>query len=166
MSLDAEINPDIASLIGASAALAVSGMPFQGPIGAARVGYIDGNYVLNPSATQLAESQLDLVVAGTEHAVLMVESEAKELSEAVMLGSVMFGHEQMQAAIKAIRELAAEVGTPSWNWQAPAVDTSLATAVATAGKAAFTEAYQVADKQQRYAQTRRNPQWHRYCADR
>ncbi len=151
MSLDAEINPDIASLIGASAALAVSGMPFQGPIGAARVGYIDGNYVLNPSATQLAESQLDLVVAGTEHAVLMVESEAKELSEAVMLGSVMFGHEQMQAAIKAIRELAAEVGTPSWNWQAPAVDTSLANAVASAGKAAFTEAYQVADKQQRYA---------------
>jgi len=151
MSLDAEINPDIASLIGASAALAVSGMPFQGPIGAARVGYIDGNYVLNPSATQLAESQLDLVVAGTEHAVLMVESEAKELSEAVMLGSVMFGHEQMQAAIKAIRELAAEVGTPSWNWQAPAVDTSLANAVAGAGKAAFTEAYQVADKQQRYA---------------
>jgi polyribonucleotide nucleotidyltransferase len=151
MSLDAEINPDIASLIGASAALAVSGMPFQGPIGAARVGYIDGNYVLNPSATQLAESQLDLVVAGTEHAVLMVESEAKELSEAVMLGSVMFGHEQMQAAIKAIRELAAEVGTPSWNWQALAVDTSLADAVAAAGKAGFTEAYQVADKQQRYA---------------
>ncbi|MBI5461938.1 MAG: polyribonucleotide nucleotidyltransferase, partial [Gammaproteobacteria bacterium] len=151
MSLDPEINPDIASILGASAALAISGMPFQGPIGAARVGYVDGNYVLNPTATQLAESKLDLVVAGTEHAVLMVESEAKELSEAIMLGSVVFGHEQMQIAIKAIRELAAEIGTPSWSWQPPAADTALADAVAAAGKAAFTEAYQIADKQKRYA---------------
>lgn len=151
MSLDPEIDPDIPSMLGASAALSISGMPFQGPIGAARVGYIDGNYVLNPTASQLAGSQLDLVVAGTEQAVLMVESEAKELPEAVMLGSVVFGHEQLQAAIRAIRELAAEVGTPAWDWQPPAADTALADAVAAAGKAAFTEAYQIADKQQRYA---------------
>jgi polyribonucleotide nucleotidyltransferase len=151
MSLDPEIDPDIPALLGASAALAISGMPFQGPIGAARVGYVDGNYVLNPTASQLADSRLDLVVAGTEQAVLMVESEAKELPEAVMLGSVVFGHEQMQAAIKAIRELAADVGTPAWDWQPPATDTALASAVAAAGKAAFTEAYQIADKQQRYA---------------
>ena len=151
MSLDPEIDPDIASLLGASAALAVSGMPFQGPIGAARVGYIDGNYVLNPTASQLADSQLDLVVAGTESAVLMVESEAKQLPESVMLGSVVFGHEQMRVAIQAIRELAAEVGTPAWDWQAPPADTALADAVAAVGKSAFTEAYQIADKQQRYA---------------
>ena len=151
MSLDPEIDPDIASLLGASAALSVSGMPFQGPIGAARVGYIDGDYVLNPTASQLADSQLDLVVAGTEGAVLMVESEAKQLPEAVMLGSVVFGHEQMRVAIQAIRELAAEVGAPAWDWQAPPADTPLADAVAAVGKAAFTEAYQIADKQQRYA---------------
>ncbi|MFA7387171.1 MAG: polyribonucleotide nucleotidyltransferase, partial [Thiohalobacteraceae bacterium] len=151
MSLDPEIDPDIASLLGASAALSVSGMPFQGPIGAARVGYIDGNYVLNPTASQLAESRLDLVVAGTETAVLMVESEAKQLPEDVMLGSVVFGHEQMRVAIQAIRELAAEAGAPAWDWQAPAADTALEGAVASLGKAGFTEAYQVADKQQRYA---------------
>ncbi|MFN2308109.1 MAG: polyribonucleotide nucleotidyltransferase [Gammaproteobacteria bacterium] len=150
MSLDPEIDPDIPSLLGASAALAISGMPFQGPIGAARVGYIDGNYLLNPTASQRAESQLDLVVAGTENAVLMVESEAKELPEAVMLGAVMFGHEQMRVAIRTIRELAAEVGTPAWEWQAPAPDEALAAAVSAAGKAGFTEAYQIADKQQRY----------------
>ena len=151
MSLDPEIDPDIASLLGASAALSVSGMPFQGPIGAARVGYIDGNYVLNPTASQLAESRLDLVVAGTETAVLMVESEAKQLPEDVMLGSVVFGHEQMRVAIQAIRELAAEVAAPAWDWQAPAADTALEDAVASLGKTGFTEAYQVADKQQRYA---------------
>jgi polyribonucleotide nucleotidyltransferase len=151
MSLDPEIDPDIASLLGASAALAISGMPFQGPIGAARVGYIDGNYVLNPTASQLASSQLDLVVAGTESAVLMVESEAKELPESVMLGSVVYGHEQMRTAINAIRELAAAVGTPAWDWQAAPADTALNDAVAALGKAGFTEAYQIADKQQRYA---------------
>ena len=151
MSLDPEIDPDICALLGASASLAVSGMPFMGPIGAARVGYIDGNYVLNPTASQLANSQLDLVVAGTEKAVLMVESEAKELPEDVMLGSVVFGHEQMQAAIKAIKALAAEVNNPAWDWQAPPVDTALADAVAALGKAGFTEAYQIADKQERYA---------------
>ena len=151
MSLDPEIDPDIPSLLGASAALSISGMPFQGPIGAARVAYIDGSYVLNPLTSQLADSQLNLVVAGTEQAVLMVESEAKELPEAVMLGSVVFGHEQMQTAIRAIRELATEVGTPAWDWQPPATDTALVDAVAAAGRAGFTEAYQIADKQQRYA---------------
>ena len=101
------------------------GIPFNGPIGAARVGYIDGQYVLNPTATELKESQLNLVVAGTEHAVLMVESEAQELSEEVMLGAVVFGHEQMQAAIKAINELVEEAGKPKWDWQPPAKDEAL-----------------------------------------
>ena len=118
MSIDPEISPDIPALIGASAALACSGMPFAGPIGAARVGYIDDQYVLNPTISQMSETQLDLVVAGTESAVLMVESEADQLSESVMLDAVMFGHEHLQTAVKAINELAAEVGTESWNWQA------------------------------------------------
>jgi len=112
ISYDPQINPDIPAMIGASAAMSISGLPFNGPIGAARVGYIDGNYVLNPTTDQMAESKLDLVVSGTESAVLMVESEAKELSEEIMLGSVVFGHEQQQAVINAIRELAAEVNTP------------------------------------------------------
>ncbi|MGW8247695.1 MAG: polyribonucleotide nucleotidyltransferase, partial [Acidiferrobacterales bacterium] len=111
MSVDPDIDPDIISMIGTSAALAISGVPFNGPIGAARVGYKDGQYLLNPTYSELADSQLDLVVAGTEKAVLMVESEAKELSEEVMLGSVMFAHEQFQTAINAIREFAKEVGT-------------------------------------------------------
>jgi polyribonucleotide nucleotidyltransferase len=150
ISLDPEIDPDIAALIGASAATSISGLPFSGPIGAARVGYVDGQYVLNPSATQLAQSQLDLVVAGTADAVLMVESEAKELSEEVMLGSVMYGHEQMQAVIKAIRELKAEVNAPAWDWTPAAGNDALKSAVAAAGEAALTEAYQIADKQERY----------------
>src|ERR1700680_1962447 len=112
LSVNSEVDPDIASLIGASAALAISGMPFLGPIGAARVGHLDGKYVLNPTASQLAQSKLDLVVAGTEEGVLMVESEASGLDEEVMLGAVMFGHEQMQIAIKAIKELTAEAGKP------------------------------------------------------
>src|SRR5690606_13092550 len=114
---DPEIDPDIAAMIGASAAVAISGIPFNGPIGAARVGYVNGEYVLNPTTSQLGESQLNLVVAGTESAVLMVESEAKELSEEVMLGGVVFGHQQMQAAINAIHELVAEAGKPEWDWQ-------------------------------------------------
>ncbi len=150
-SLNPEIDPDIPALLGASAALAISGMPFNGPIGAARVGYADGKYLLNPTKTQLETSRLDLVVAGTESAVLMVESEAKELPEDVMLGAVMFGHEAFQAAIQAINELKAEAGKPAWDWQAPATDTALADAVAAAGEAAITEAYQIADKQDRYA---------------
>ena len=151
MSLDPEIDPDIPSLLGASAAVSISGLPFNGPVGAARVGYIDGAYVLNPDASQLKESALDLVVAGTENAVLMVESQAKQLPEDVMLGSVVYGHEQMQVAIKVIRELAAEVNAPAFEWQAAAGNEALATAVADASETAFTEAYQIADKQERYA---------------
>ncbi|MEL6446764.1 MAG: polyribonucleotide nucleotidyltransferase [Pseudomonadota bacterium] len=154
MSLDPEIDPDIASLIGASASLAISGMPFQGPIGAARVGYADGDYILNPTASQLATSKLDLVVAGTTDAVLMVESEADRLSEDVMLGAVVFGHEQMQAAIATINELAGEVGKPAWDWEAPAEDTELAAKVADAGTAGLTEAYQITDKQARQEKVR------------
>ena len=150
-SLNPEVDPDIPAMIGASAALAISGLPFNGPIGAARVGYVNGDYVLNPTRSQLEDSQLDLVVAGTETAVLMVESEAKELPEATMLGAVMFGHEQMQAAIQAINELKAEAGKPAWDWQPPPENEALAQAVAAAAEADFTEAYQIADKQQRYA---------------
>jgi len=151
MSIDPEIDPDIAALLGASAAVSISGLPFNGPVGAARVGYINGEYVLNPDASQLQNSDLDLVVAGTENAVLMVESQAKQLPEDVMLGSVVYGHEQMQTAIKAIRELAAEVNAPAWEWRPAAGDDALAKAVADASEAAFTEAYQIADKQERYA---------------
>src|SRR3982075_626790 len=115
LSVNAQGDPDIASLLGASAALAISGMPFMGPIGAARVGYLDGKYILNPTATQLTESKLDLVVAGTQEGVLMVESEAHGLNEEVMLGAVMFGHAEMQVAIKAINELAAEAGKAKWS---------------------------------------------------
>lgn len=117
MSLNPEIDPDIPALIGASAALSISGIPFDGPIGAARVGYINGQYVLNPTKTQLQSTQLDLVVAGTQSAVLMVESEAQELSEEIMLGAVVFGHDQMQAAINAINELVDEAGKPEWEWE-------------------------------------------------
>jgi polyribonucleotide nucleotidyltransferase len=150
MSLDAEIDPDIPALLGASAACSISGLPFSGPVGAARVGYINGEYVLNPDRSRLEESELDLVVAGTAKAVLMVESEAKELPEDVMLGSVVYGHEQMQAAIKAISELAAEVNTPAWEWKAAPVDEALGKAVSDASAADFGDAYQVADKQDRY----------------
>ena len=152
MSLDPEIDPDIAAMIGASAAVSLSGVPFDGPIGCARVGYKDGNYLLNPSATDLAESQLDLVVAGTDDAVLMVESEAQELSEEVMLGAVEFGHKQMQTVITAISELVAEVGTETWDWTAPETDESLANAVKEAGESLLDSAYQVSDKQERYDQ--------------
>ena len=149
VSLDPEIDPDIPSLIGASAALAISGMPFQGPIGAARVGYVDGEYVLNPTTAQLETSALDLVVAGTSDAVLMVESEAECLAEDVMLGAVVFGHEQMQVAINTISELAAEIGKPAWDWSAPEENTELAAAVASQATDGLTAAYQVTDKQDR-----------------
>lgn len=149
MSLDPEISADIPALIGASAALACSGMPFAGPIGAAKVGYIDGEYVLNPSVTQMESSQLDLVVAGTESAVLMVESEADQLSESVMLDAVMFGHEQMQTAIKAINALAADVNATPWDWQSPEADATLASKVDEAARADLTAAYQIADKMAR-----------------
>ena len=151
MSLDPEVDPDIPALLGASAACSISGLPFNGPVGAARVGYIDGEYVLNPERGLMETSDLDLVVAGTAKAVLMVESEARELAEDVMLGSVVFGHEQMQTAITAIQELAAEVNAPAWEWQAAATNEDLAKAVADASASAFGEAYQIADKQARYA---------------
>ena len=150
LSVNAEVDPDIASLIGASAALAVSGMPFLGPIGAARVGYQNGKYILNPTATQLADSELDLVVAGTADGVLMVESEADGLNEQVMLGAVMFGHEAMQVAIKAINELAAEAGKPKWSWAAPEANTELTNAVRTLAEKSLTEAYGLTEKQQRH----------------
>jgi polyribonucleotide nucleotidyltransferase len=150
ISVNPEIDPDIPALLGASAALAISGLPFQGPIGAARVGYKDGNYLLNPSLSELKESQLDLVVAGTANAVLMVESQANLLSEEVMLGAVMFGHEQMQVAINVIKELAAEVGREKIEWNAPAEDEALANAVEQAVREQLTEAYGIAEKQARY----------------
>ncbi|MCL5668699.1 MAG: polyribonucleotide nucleotidyltransferase [Gammaproteobacteria bacterium] len=149
VSLDPEIDPDVPAMLGASAALALSGLPFQGPIGAARVGYRDGKYLLNPGASELKDSALDLVVAGTQSAVLMVESEAKELPEDVMLGAVMFGHEQMQRAIQIIRELAREAGKPAWGWKPAAKDEELQRAVQQAGEAAITSAYQIKEKQAR-----------------
>jgi polyribonucleotide nucleotidyltransferase len=151
LSVNSEVDPDIASLIGASAALAISGMPFMGPIGAARVGYLNGKYVLNPTATQLTESKLDLVVAGTVEGVLMVESEADGLDEEIMLGAVMFGHEQMQVAIKAINELTAEAGKPKWTWAAPEPNTELKNAVSTFAEKDLAAAYTLTEKQQRYA---------------
>jgi polyribonucleotide nucleotidyltransferase len=150
-SLNPEVDPEIPSMIGVSAALAVSGLPFQGPVGATRVGYKDGSYLLNPPSSGLsADTDLDLIVAGTENAVLMVESEARELTEEVMLGAVLFGHEQMQTVIQAIRELAAEVGKPALPWQAPEKDVALAEAVAARAEAGLGEAYQIADKMERY----------------
>ncbi len=149
VSLDPEIDPDIPAMLGASAALAISGMPFAGPIGGARVGYVNGDYVLNPSATQLADSDLDLIVAGTKDAVLMVESEAAELAEDVMLGAVVYGHEQMQVAIDAIAELASEIGKPAWDWTAAPVNEALASAVATAATQSITDAYSITEKQAR-----------------
>jgi polyribonucleotide nucleotidyltransferase len=151
MSLNPEVDPDIPALLGASAAVALSGMPFAGPIGAARVGYQDGEYLLNPDLTPLKDSQLDLVVAGTQNAVIMVESEATELSEEVMLGAVMYGHEQMQVAINAIRELAAEAGKPAWDWQPPEEDKELRARVEEACLSDLTEAYKIAEKQERTA---------------
>ncbi len=154
MSLNPEVDPEIPSLIGTSAALAISGLPFQGPVGAARVGYKNGEYLLNQSKTGLCdESDLDLIVAGTRDAVLMVESEANELSEEVMLGAVLFGHEQMQVAVDAIEELKAEAGKSAWTFAPAAVDTDLAAAVAAACEAALTEAYTIADKMARYGRT-------------
>ena len=150
LSLNPEVSPDIISMIAASAALSISGIPFQGPIGAARVGYKDGIYLLNPSYKAAQESDLDLVVAGTEDAILMVESEARELSEEVMLGAVLYGHEMMKGVIKAIKELAAEVAKPTWDWVAPPVDTALEARVIELGTTPVTEAYLIKDKQQRY----------------
>jgi len=149
MSLDPEIDSDIPAMIGASAALAISGLPFAGPIGAARVGYANGEYLLNPTKTELADSELDLVVAGTDRAVLMVESEAKELSEAVMLGAVVYGHDQMQAAIKAINELADEVNPVLWDWAPAAKDEALIARVTEVAGETVKEAFRLRQKQAR-----------------
>jgi polyribonucleotide nucleotidyltransferase len=149
MSYDPEVQTDIVALLGASAALAISGIPFAGPIGAARVGYTDGEYTLNASEESIATQDLNLVVAGTKDAVLMVESEASGLPEDVMLGAVMFGHEQMQVAINAIKEFAAEVGTTTWDWSAPAVNEDLKTQVKAQSEEAIVAAYLVQDKMER-----------------
>ena len=149
LSVDPEIDPDVPALLGASAALALSGIPFNGPIGAARVGFKDGKYLLNPPAKELADSALNLVVAGTQAAVLMVESEARGLSEEVMLGAVIYGHEQMQIAIRAIRELAAQAGKPRWSWQPDPHNAELTSAVALHAQAAVTQAYAITEKMQR-----------------
>ena len=149
LSLNPEIDSDIPALLGASAALSLSGMPFAGPIGAAKIGYLDGKYILNPTATELKTSQLELVVAGTAKAVLMVESEAALLSEEVMLGAVMFGHQQMQVAINAINEIVAEVGVTAWTWTAPASNEALVAAIASTVGNRLTAAYAVVDKIQR-----------------
>ncbi|MGA9341163.1 MAG: polyribonucleotide nucleotidyltransferase [Rhodanobacteraceae bacterium] len=149
MSLNPEIDGDILALIGASAALTLSGIPFKGPIGAARVGYADGKYLLNPTASEQKTSELNLVVAGTANAVLMVESEAQLLSEDVMLGAVMFGHREMQAAINAINELATEVGVKAWNWQVPAANEAMVSAVRDAIGDRLAGAFSVRDKLER-----------------
>jgi polyribonucleotide nucleotidyltransferase len=151
LSVNPEIDPDIASMIGASAALCVAGIPFSGPLGAARVGYIDGQYILNPTTSQLAKSEMDLVVAGTEQAVLMVESEAKQLPEEVMLGAVVYGHEQLQAVINAIHELVRDGGKPEVEWKPAPKNEALIARVTELGEAKLREAYQTKDKQSRTA---------------
>lgn len=149
MSLNPEVDGDILALIGASAALSLGGTPFQGPIGAAKVGYKNGQYILNPTVSELADSELELVVAGTSNAVLMVESEAKELSEDVMLGAVMFGHREMQKVINAINELTVEAGTKPSTWTAPAKNTALIGAITELAGAPLAQAYQVRNKAER-----------------
>jgi polyribonucleotide nucleotidyltransferase len=146
MSLNPEVDSDIPAMLAASAAITLSGIPFNGPIGAARVGYIDGQYVLNPTMTQLKESRLNLVVAGTDQGVLMVESDARELPEEVMLGGVVFGHEQMQAAIQAIDELAEVAGKPAWDWQPPEKDDSLVARIAELAEADLRRAFALRQK--------------------
>lgn len=154
LSLNPEVSADIPSMIGASAAIAISGIPFSGPIGAARVGYIDGQYVLNPGKTQLLDSKMDLVVAGTEAAVLMVESEAQQLSEEIMLGGVVFGHEQGNIAINAIHELVRDAGKPAWDWTPPAKDEAFIAKVNALAEEKLRAAYQIRSKQARTQATR------------
>ncbi|MCE2880120.1 MAG: polyribonucleotide nucleotidyltransferase, partial [Comamonadaceae bacterium] len=149
LSLNPQVEGDIPAMIASSAALAISGIPFNGPIGAARVGYVDGQYLLNPSKEQLAQSQMDLVVAGTESAVLMVESEAQQLSEDLMLGAVVFGHDQGKIAINAIHELVRDAGKPVWDWQPPAKDEPLIAKVNELAGAKLQSAYQIRSKQAR-----------------
>ena len=154
MSVDRDMDPDVISLIGSSAALAVSGIPFNGPIGAARVGYADGRYLLNPGYEALSASALNMVVAGTESAVLMVESEADELSEDQMLGGVLYAHQEMQIAIRAIKELAAEAGKPRWEFESPVMDAALVEKVDATAREALAEAYRTTDKQERQNKVR------------
>jgi polyribonucleotide nucleotidyltransferase len=151
LSLDPEVEPDIPALIGASAAVSLAGLPFNGPIAAARVGYQNGEYLLNPNAKQIKNSQLDLVVSGTEHAVLMVESEAKELSEEIMLGAVMFGHREMQGAIAAITALVQEAGTTKWEWEPAAQDAALVQRVTEKAESSIREVFQIREKALRVA---------------
>jgi polyribonucleotide nucleotidyltransferase len=146
LSLNSEIDPEIPAMIGASAAVALSGVPFHGPIGAARIGYLNGEYLLNPTRTELKVSQLDLVVAGTERAVLMVESEAKQLPEEIMLNAVMFGHQHMQVVIQTINELVEEAGTKTWNWQPPTIDMTLIHNVVRIVETELADAYQIPQK--------------------
>ncbi|MCL1044594.1 polyribonucleotide nucleotidyltransferase [Shewanella sp. 1_MG-2023] len=152
VSVDPQIEPDMVAMIGTSAALSISGLPFNGPIGAARVGYIDGEYLLNPTVDQVAESDLDLVVAGTDSAVLMVESEAKSLAEEIMLGAVTYGHDQQQVVVQAIAEFKAEAGKPAWDWTAPVQDADLVAQIKELAEEGMTAAYQIEVKQDRYAQ--------------
>jgi polyribonucleotide nucleotidyltransferase len=154
MSLNPEVSADIPAMIGASAALAISGIPFNGPIGAARVGYVDGRYVLNPGKTALLDSKMDLIVAGTEAAVLMVESEAQQLSEEIMLGGVVFGHEQGNIAINAIHDLVRDAGKPAWEWTASPKDEAFIGKVAALAEQPLREAYQIRSKQARTQATR------------
>src|SRR6266849_2069777 len=149
LSLNPEVDSDIPAMLAVSAAVTLSGLPFNGPIGAARVGYVGGQYVLNPTMSQLKESQLNLVVAGTEQGVLMVESEALELPEDAMLGAVGFGHEQMHAAIQAIHELAEEAGKPAWDWQPPAKNEALIARVSELAEQDFRAAFAMKQKQAR-----------------
>ncbi len=167
LSSDSQIDADIPAMIGASAALAISGIPFDGPIGAARVGYVNEQYVLNPTADELKQSRMDLVVAGTAQAVLMVESEASELSEEVMLGAVMHGHEQMQAVIQAINEMADAVGADAWDWEPAAKDEALIAKIAELAESELTAAYAVRQKQARTLQVNaiRNRVVDALCAD-
>jgi len=151
ISTDKNQDPDIAAMIGTSAALSISGIPFKGPIGAARVGFIDGNYILNPGYDVLKDSMLNMMVAGTDGAVLMVESEAKELTEDEMLGAVLFAHQEMQAIITAVAEFASEAGKPSWDWQAEEKDEALLTKVSDSIRADLGEAYRISDKMDRQA---------------
>jgi len=152
MSADKDIDPDIPAMIGTSAALAISGVPFNGPIGGARVGFTaDKGYILNPTYSELEDSSLNMVVAGTADAVLMVESEAKELSEDQMLGAVLYAHQEMQTVIQAVSELAAEVGKPRWDWQAPEVNAAILAALDEDFKTPLGEAYRITDKAERYA---------------
>ena len=150
MSAEKNIDPDIAAMIGTSAALSISGIPFNGPIGGARVGYTEEQgYLLNPTYSELAESSLDMIVAGTKDAVLMVESEASELSEDTMLGGVLFAHQEMQTVISVIEELVAETGKPRWDWQVEEENTDLKAALTATVGAELDAAYQVVDKQAR-----------------